>query len=59
MDEAVLDRMDDSLLFPIPDKKSRAQLLVQVRYVRDVVTAPCTVGLADSSPPSNSVNVFR
>lgn len=30
LDDAVLDRMDDSLLFPIPDKKSRAQLLVQV-----------------------------
>ncbi|CAM9476678.1 unnamed protein product [Ectocarpus sp. 8 AP-2014] len=29
LDEAVLDRMDDSLLFPIPDRKSRAQLLVQ------------------------------
>eukprot|EP00752_Nemacystus_decipiens_P007451 g6660.t1 len=29
LDEAVLDRMDDSLLFPIPDNKSRAQLLVQ------------------------------
>ncbi|CAM9889849.1 unnamed protein product, partial [Ectocarpus fasciculatus] len=29
LDEAVLDRMDDSLLFPIPDRKSRAQLLIQ------------------------------
>ncbi|CAM9875822.1 unnamed protein product [Scytosiphon promiscuus] len=29
LDEAVLDRMDDSLLFPIPDTKSCAKLLVQ------------------------------
>lgn len=27
----MLDRMDDSLLFPIPDRKARGQLLVQVR----------------------------
>lgn len=39
LDEAVLDRMDDALLFPIPDKKSRAQLLVQVRvYTTDQQT---------------------
>lgn len=30
LDDAVLDRMDDSLFFPLPDKKARAQLLVQV-----------------------------
>ncbi|CAM9102408.1 unnamed protein product [Hapterophycus canaliculatus] len=29
LDEAVLDRMDDSLLFPIPDTRSCGQLLVQ------------------------------
>lgn len=32
LDEAVLDRMDDSILFPIPGRKARAQLMVQVWF---------------------------
>ncbi|KAG5187035.1 P-loop containing nucleoside triphosphate hydrolase protein [Tribonema minus] len=42
LDEAVLDRMDDSLLFPLPDVEARRQLLALYfrSYIASLVASP-------------------
>ncbi|CAN0285935.1 unnamed protein product, partial [Ascophyllum nodosum] len=58
LDEAVLDRMDDSLFFPLPDKKARAHLLAQYfhKYFTAQLSSTSTKG---ASPGTNGGGSWR